>query len=94
MEDKLRGQVAIAELEVGLNKMGWNVFDFFRAELKRLVGIKKATKCGWYARKLEHGINYFLWQEHGQRLSQKYLTALKKGGWEVVCILMDEEDIG
>lgn len=83
-DEKLRGQIAITEETVKGNRMGWNVFDFFNAELERLVGVKMATRCGWYARKEKDGIHYFLWQEFGTPRNEKYLTALKNDGWSTI----------
>lgn len=78
--ESIRGQIAITEEEVMLNKMGWNEFDFFREILKQYTDKPCA---GWYAYKLEDGIYYFLWEEEFKPLLIKYLKALHKDGYTI-----------
>ena len=75
----MKGQIAITEITVKNNKMGWSVFDFFKRELKKCTDDLQA---GWYAYKLEGDIYYFKWTDFSSnRPSDKYLNALKGDGW-------------
>lgn len=76
----MKGSIAITEIEVKHNKMGWSVFDFFKASLERFT---TSNRAGWYAYKLIDGIYYFLWCDEDHTPSEKYLKALKKDGYNI-----------
>jgi hypothetical protein len=74
----MKGQIAISKINVRYNKMGWNIFDFFKFELRYW---STSPRAGWYAYILRDGIYYFLWSDNDYHPSQKYLDSLKKDGW-------------
>ncbi len=76
------GQVEIPEVRVKSNNMGWNQFDFFKHELRTLLGVEAAIYAGWYAWTLKNGVYYFRWTYGGEwQLSDRYLKSLKAEGW-------------
>lgn len=80
MSELRSGSVAVVESIVERNFMGWGLFDFFKFELRNLLG-EDHYKAGWYARKSIDGIHYFKWAERGYKPSEKYLNLLKQDGW-------------
>jgi len=74
----MKGQIAIPEILVKNNKLGWNVFDFFKNELSQFA---TSAKAGWYAYILRDGVYYFLWSDGNEWATEKYLDLLKKEGY-------------
>ncbi len=76
----MKGQIAIPEIEIKYNRMGWNAFDLFK---HCLAGFTKKTTAGWYAYILKDSIYYFLWCDSKSIPNEKYLNALKADGYNL-----------
>jgi hypothetical protein len=83
LEEAIRGSIAITNLQVENNKMGWDVIDFFKHALKsQYTGY---IYSGWYARIEIDGIHRFLWCDSTTYYpSKKYLKALQDDGWKTI----------
>lgn len=73
----MKGTIAIAEVKVRGNRMGWTEFDFFKHECQHLNGFIPH----WYAYKLVDGVYYFRWAVGIDLPSKRVLNLLKKDKW-------------
>ncbi len=76
----MRGQIQIPAEIVDGNRMNWDIFDFFKAELKRFT---HEITAGWYAYKLIDKVYYFYWCDKNDPPTNKYCIFLKKDGFEL-----------